>query len=420
VVSPVPAAPVSGTAGTGTDRPPALHPALLFVLSGTMLLDAVEVSVVLVALPRIGDDLGLSALGAQWLMSGFAIGFAALLILGPRLTARVGRRAAYLAAMTAFVLACAAGGALTNPVLLVALRVVKGGCAALTAPAGLAFILETFPDGPGRRRAISVYSTFGAMGFTVGLLLSGALAGATWRWVFVLPAPVAAVLLLFGMMTLPRESSRPVRLPRLAVLRDVDLRRSAGGAATLNGTYQGLLVLLVFRVHDGLGWSPWRTALALLPACVPLALAAPWAGRLIARYGTARLIALGALLPAVGVTLALAHPEPTPYVTGMLPVLLLVEAGFCCAFGALNAQATGRAAPADRAAAIAVYQCCVQLGAAALLPLVALLYVSSAGVRAPLAVLAAVAVLGLVISLVPARPTDPSRLWIPTRKGVQK
>jgi MFS family permease len=385
-----------------------------------MLLDAIEVSVVLVALPRIGDDLGLSAVGAQWLMSGFAIGFAAVLLLGPRLIAPIGRRAAYLAAMAVYVLASVAAGLLTDPALLVALRVIKGGCAALTAPTGLAIIMETFPDGPERRRAISVYSTFGAMGFTLGLLLSGALAAASWRWVFLLPAPVAAILLLLALSALPRNlTSTATRLPRPAVLRDAALRRSAGGAATLNGTYQGLLILLVFRAHDALGWSPWRTALALLPACVPLALTAPWAGRLIARYGTARLISLGALLPAVGVAVALAHPAPSPYVTGMLPVLLLVEAGFCFSFGALNAQATGNTAAADRAAAIAVYQSCVQFGAVVLLPLVALLYTSAREGRAPLLVLETVAAVGLIISLIPARSADP-RQGILTHKGIRK
>ncbi|MDH6489333.1 MFS family permease [Streptomyces sp. SAI-127] len=385
----------------------------LLVLSGNMLLDAVEVSVILIALPAIADRFGLTPWDAQWLMSGFALGFAALLLLGPRLCALLGRRRVYLGAMLLFGLASVAGGFVAGPALLVAVRVVKGGCAALTAPTGLALINDLFPEGPERRRALTVYSLFGAAGFTAGLLLAGALPEAAWRWVFVFPAPIALVLLLCGLYVLPRpqgdspprrphptpDTRRPA-LPRPALLKRGSLLRSALGAASLNGTYQGLLVLLVFQMRDEFGWSPWRTALALLPACVPLALTVPFAGRFIARYGTRRLITLGALFPLLGYGLYLARPDGSPYALGMLPTLLLVEAGFCCAFVALNAQATAGFDAAERGAAVSLYQTCVQLGAGALLPLVGLLLTHGEGPRPTLALITAAGALGLAAALV--------------------
>jgi MFS family permease len=385
---------VSHTAAAGRAAPvrwDARGWALLSVLSGNMLLDAVEVSVVLIALPTIGGRFGLTPWGAQWLMSGFALGFAAMLLLGPRLFARTGRRPAYLGAMLLFALASVAGGLAGNVVLLVAVRVVKGCCAALTAPAGLAIINEAFPEGPQRRRAVSVYASFGAAGFTAGLLLAGLLVERSWRWVFMFPAPVAFVLLLCGLAVLPRDAEGLARPPRLALLRDRGLLRSALGAASLNGTYQSLLVLLVFQAHGDFGWTPWRTALALLPACVPLALTVPFAGRLIARYGTGRLITLGALFPLLGYGFYLAKPEGSSYAAGMLPTLLLVEAGFCGAFAALNLRATASVGAADVRAAVPLYQMCVQFGAGLLLPLT---YGSS--LRLPLTIVTVAGALGLV------------------------
>lgn len=404
--------------------------ALLSVLSGNMLLDAVEVSVVLIALPTIAERLGLSPWGAQWLMTGFALGFAALLLLGPALSARTGRRPAYLGAMLLFGLASVAGGFAGSLALLVVVRVVKGCCAALTAPAGLAIINDIFPEGPQRRRALSVYSLFGAAGFTAGLLLAGLLLEANWRWIFVFPAPVALVLLVGGLYVLPKERgvrggkrSGPQNSPRtpnspnspnspnpsrLALLRhNGSLLRSALGAASLNGTYQALLLLMVFQARDDFGWSPWQTALALLPACVPLALTVPFAGRFIARYGTRRLVTLGALFPLLGYGLYLARPEGSPYALGMLPTLLLVEAGFCCAFVALNTQATAGLEGAERGAAVSLYQACVQLGAGALLPLVALLFADGDGLRPALVLVTAVGALGLVVALAGRRPARP-------------
>ncbi|WP_020141384.1 MFS transporter [Streptomyces sp. 351MFTsu5.1] len=385
----------------------------LLVLSGNMLLDAVEVSVVLIALPAIAARFSLTPWGAQWLMSGFALGFATLLLLGPALCARLGRRRVYLGAMLVFGLASVAGGFVAGPALLIAVRVVKGCCAALTAPTGLALINELFTEGPERRRALTVYSLFGAAGFTAGLLLAGALPESAWRWVFVFPAPVALVLLLGGLYVLPdpRTDGRgsrartgpaggPHRLPRPGLLKRGSLLRSALGAASLNGTYQGLLLLLVFQLRDEFGWSPWRTALALLPACVPLALTVPFAGRFIARYGTRRLITLGALFPLLGYGLYLARPDGSPYAVGLLPTLLLVEAGFCCAFVALNAQATAGFDPAERGAAVSLYQTCVQLGAGVLLPLVGLLLTHGDGPRPALALVTAVGALGLAAALV--------------------
>ncbi|MCZ0983347.1 MFS transporter [Streptomyces diastatochromogenes] len=324
---------------------------LLFVLSGNMVLDAIEVSVVLVALPTIAADLHLSIPSVQWLMTGFALGFAALLLLGPRLTARWGLRRCYLAALLVFAAASVVGGLADAPWLLVAARVVKGGCAALTAPAGLTLIAATFPEGPRLRRAVSVYALFGAFGFTLGLLLSGALTGASWRWTLLFPAPVALILLVWGLRVIPHTGRRPA--PRLGLAL---LRRGPCSAPPSS--------------------RPASTA-ATPPCCCsspsgrptasagPLAVGTRPAARLRAPRAVRRLrgaahrafrhpgpIVAGAAAALAGQALFLLHPHPRSYATDLLPTLLLVGTAFVLAFAALNLQATGGLPPRERGSAV--------------------------------------------------------------------
>ncbi|MFJ9946678.1 MFS transporter [Kitasatospora sp. NPDC091207] len=387
------------------------HRALLAVLAGNMLIDALEVSVLLVALPAIGDDLGRSPWQTQWVMSGFALGFAAMLVLGPRLTARWGRRKVYLAALIVLLGASVAGGLADNGGLLVLVRVVKGMCAALTAPTGLAIISATFREGADQRRAVSTYSLFGAAGFTIGLLSSGALTGLSWRWDLVLPAPVALLLLVAGWRLVPDDRGRlregaGARVPLAALLGNGRLVRGAVCAATLNGTYLGLLLLVTYQLHREHGWDSWATAVGFLPACVPLAVSLPFAGRMIGRFGTDRLIVTGAVTSGLGCTAYALRGAPDSYVLGILPTLLLMEAGFVLSFAALNMSAVSGVPDAQRARAVRLYQTAVQLGAVLVLPAVAVLIgptEGGGGYRAAALLLMAVGGIGALAALTGAR-----------------
>ncbi|RMI31466.1 MFS transporter [Nocardia stercoris] len=371
-----------------------------------MILDAIEVSIVLPALPGIARALGLSLGTAQWLMSGFALGFALVLVSGPAVVARFGRRPVYLGAMGLFVLASVVGGSTDSVGLLVACRVLKGAAAAATAPAGLAVIMAEYPAGPEQRRAISIYALFGAAGFTTGLLLSGGLAALNWHLVLLFPAPIAAALLVLGGRVFPAAAA--ARAPWVwSPPRNPTLVRSALGAATLNGAYVSLLLLITARLADH-GHPAWQIALALLPASLPLTVATPFAGRLVARTGTARPIFAGAVAAATGELWFLARPGSGSYLWDVLPVLLLVEAGFVLSFAALNMQATATLAVERRPAAIPFYQAGVQLGAALLLPITVAL---SGSHRAAATVIAVVGVAGVVVAaaeLVARRTSDPS------------
>jgi predicted MFS family arabinose efflux permease len=372
---------------------------LLAVLSGNMLLDALEVSVAIVALPAIGADLRLGHASAQWVVGGFGLGFGGLLLVAREATVRWGERRAYLVAMAVFAAASVVSALAATAALLIAARVVKGACAALTAPTGLAFIGRAFPEGAARNRAISVYASFGACGFTAGLLLSGLLTGVDWRWTFLFPAPVALVLFLFGVRFVPAgQGSTAARMPGRGLLTHPQLVRSALGAAALNGSFWGLLIACTFRLQDDLGWTPLQAGAALVPASLPAALLSPVSGRLVGRFRTARPIVLGAALVPLGYLLSWRSADERPgsfagYATGVLPGLLLVGVGFAMCFSALHIQAMGGLRPAEHGAATAVYQTAVQLGGVLVLVLV------TASAFASLGVVTTVGFLGFLVAL---------------------
>ncbi|HEX5405553.1 MAG TPA: MFS transporter [Pseudonocardiaceae bacterium] len=446
---------------------------LLFVLSGNMLLDALEVSVVIVALPSIGHDLHLSPPGAQWMMSGFALGFGGLLLFGGRVVALLGRRRVYLAALAVFAVASLVAGLVPVAPILIVTRVVKGCCAALTAPTGLAIIGSTFAEGADRNRAVSVYSLFGAAGFSVGLVLSGLFTQLDWRWVFLFPAPIALLLFVFGSRLIPRDTGdehAPRRydgpgalcfaaaaalvlytivtgatagwsgplvigggalavaslvaaihierhstapLIRFALLARGPLIRSSLGAGALNGSFWGFLLIATFQLQTALGWSPWQTALAFLPASIVLAFSAPFAGKIVGRFGAPWLITLGALAPPIGYVRYLsAGPSPS-YGTAILPTMLLIGLGFVLAFAALNIQATSGVPGQELPMAIGTYQTSVQIGGAVMLAAVAALL--GIGYRPALLLVTVVGVAGFLVALTGVFP--PFRGTRPTSPG---
>lgn len=185
----------------------------LIVLCAAMFLDALDVSMVGVALPSIGSELHLSTSALQWVVSGYVLGYGGLLLLGGRAADLLGRRRVFLVALGVFAAASLLGGLVDDGGLLIAARFLKGVSAAFTAPAGLSIITTTFAQGPARNRALSIYTTCGAGGFSLGLVLSGLLTSVGWRWTFLMPVPVALLALLFAVRLLPAP---PRSAPRAA------------------------------------------------------------------------------------------------------------------------------------------------------------------------------------------------------------
>jgi MFS family permease len=168
----------------------------LVLLCGVLFLDGLDVSMVGIALPSIKTDLHLSTTTLQWIVSGYVLGYGGLLLLGGRFADLLGRRRVLLAALAVFTVASLLGALVSDGSLLVATRFLKGASAAFTAPASLSMITTTFPEGPARNRALSIYTACGASGFSLGLVFGGLLTELGWRFTFLLPVPIAAAILL--------------------------------------------------------------------------------------------------------------------------------------------------------------------------------------------------------------------------------
>ena len=156
-------------------------------------LDAVVVNV---ALPSIRADLGGGITGLQWVVDGYTLMFAALLLSAGSLSDRIGARRAFGAGLAAFVLASAASGLAPGIGALVTARFVQGAGAAVMMPASMALIGQAYPDPARRARAVTVWAMGGAVASSSGPLLGGLLTLVSWRLIFFINVPAGAVTLL--------------------------------------------------------------------------------------------------------------------------------------------------------------------------------------------------------------------------------
>lgn len=189
----VPFPPRPATPPDRGDRPARSGARLALILVAAFMV-VLDFSIVNVALPAIERELGVSTAVAQWVVTGYAIAFGGLLILGGRAADLLGRRKMFIAGLVVFSLASLSGGLARDPVLLIASRVVQGAGAAVVAPAALSLITTSFPEGPRRTRAIGLYGSISSVGFVAGQVLGGVLVQWTsWRAVFLVNVPVGLV-----------------------------------------------------------------------------------------------------------------------------------------------------------------------------------------------------------------------------------
>jgi MFS family permease len=395
------------------------------VLCGVLFLDGLDVSMVGVALPSIGEDLDLSTSSLQWVVSGYVLGYGGLLLLGGRFADLLGRRRVLLGALAVFTVASILGGMTNDGTLLIATRFLKGAAAAFTAPASLSIITTTFAEGPARNRALAIYTACGASGFSLGLVFGGLLTELGWRWTFLLPVPVAlavliaaprvlekdgpvqagvrrsfdlagAVTLTAGMLLLvrtiveapdtgwgdlatigglvaaalllatfvgiERRSANP--LVRLGILRSAPLLRANIGMMTMFGAYIGFQFVGTLYLQSVLGWSPLETALAFLPGGLLVAFGSPRLGPLVDRFGTARIIAAGSAAFLVGYALFNRIGDSFSYAGLFLPTMLLIGVGFALCFPAFNMQATAGIANHEQGLASGLVNTSLQVGGA--------------------------------------------------------
>jgi EmrB/QacA subfamily drug resistance transporter len=403
--------------------------AMLIVLCAALFLDALDVSMVGMALPSIGSDLHLSTSTLQWVVSGYVLGYGGLLLLGGRAADLLGRRRVFIAALAVFLVASLLGGVVNDGTLLIVTRFVKGVSAAFTAPAGLSLITTSFAEGPARNRALGIYTATGASGFSLGLVLGGALTELGWRWCFLVPAPVALAVLLVARRVLPADSPFDGRrrydllgagtvtaamlllvytvteapqvgwaaartlaglvlaaallglfvlielrsaapLVRLGILRSRRLVGANLAGMTVFGSYIGFQFIGTLYLQDMLGWSSLKAALGFLPGGLLVAVLGPRIGALATRIGATRLLAAGLAIFPLAYALSIRISPDAGYASVFLPTMLLLGLGFGLAFPTLNMAATDGVANHEQGLASGLVNTSFQLGGAIVLAIV--------------------------------------------------
>ncbi len=243
------AAPATRPSGTAARAPqphtPKLSPRdklVLFVLCAAQFMVALDFSVLNVALPVLGADLGMSTSALQWAVTAFALPSGGFLLLFGRTGDLFGRRRLFLAGLALFGAASLLATFAWDPASFLAGRALQGVGAAAIVPTGMSLLTTTFPEGPQRDRALGISGTLLSLGFTVGMVLGGVLTDTLgWRSTMGLLTLFALIVLPLAPGLLP-ESRTPDR-PRLDV----------PGAVTVTGGLLSLIYALSTAAERGFG-----------------------------------------------------------------------------------------------------------------------------------------------------------------------
>jgi EmrB/QacA subfamily drug resistance transporter len=241
----------------------------LVLICVAQLMVVLDSTIANIALPYIQKDLGISQANLQWVVTGYALAFGGLLLLGGRLGDLYGRRRVFMIGVTLFAIASGLGGLAQNELMLLGSRGLQGLGAALASPTALALITTTFPAGPQRNRAFSVYAAMSGIGAAVGLLLGGWLTGLNpeifgvtvdgWRLTFLINVPIGLAAAFFATRWLAESESHPGEL---------DLPGAVTGTAGLVAIVYGLS-----RAGDQrYGWGDTWTITSLVVGVLLLAL----------------------------------------------------------------------------------------------------------------------------------------------------
>jgi EmrB/QacA subfamily drug resistance transporter len=328
-------------------------------------LDAVVVNV---ALPSIRADLGGGITGLQWVVDGYTLMFAALLLTAGALSDRVGARRAFAAGLSLFVAASAACGLAPTLGALVAARFVQGAAAAVLMPSSMALIRQAYADPTTRARAVAVWAMGASVAASSGPVLGGLLSVVSWRLIFAVNLPVGAVALALLMRTEPSPQrtvpfdwagqttavlamggltygaieagpagfTAPQVLVAFAVavvalvgflaaqadgahpMVPLELFRSrAVSAAVVIGFafivgYFGLPFVMSLYLQQLRGLSALATGLVFLPMMLVGALVTPFSARLVERFGARRLVGGGLGLMTAGLAVLAVVGSSTP------------------------------------------------------------------------------------------------------------
>lgn len=363
----------------------------LSVLALAQFLVVLDASIVNIALPVLGQQLGMGTAALAWVITAYVLAFGGLLLLGGRLADRYGHRRVFLLGTAGFVVASALAGFSVVPEMLLAARALQGASAALLAPAALALLTHLFPDDAERTRALGVWGAVAGIGSAAGVLLGGVLTATLgWQSVFFVNVPVGAVVLIAVPLLITRDTVRasgrldaagaisvtaalvalvgafsaveqlgfvhplplglfavalvlgavfllierraPEPLLPLAVFRNRDLALGnvvmlLGGAAMV-----ALFFALSVFMQAVLGYDALTTGLTQLPLAGALVVVAGVVPALIGRAGARRVLAASLLVLAGGLVWLALAPSDAVFLVHLLGPTLLIGIGLGGAF----------------------------------------------------------------------------------------
>jgi EmrB/QacA subfamily drug resistance transporter len=407
-----------------TRRRDASAPLVLLIVSAGFALATLDLFVVNVALPKIARDFGSTGLGdLSWVLNAYTIVYAALLVVFGRLADRFPREYGFLLGVAVFTFASALCATANSTLMLVTFRIVQAAGAALMTPTSLSMVLAT-SSSETRESSVRIWTAIGGLMAALGPVVGGLLVAISWRWVFVVNIPFGVAVVVLGWMRLPHVHGEHIRYPNalgaalvtagvalltlglvkgggwgwgstqtigvlvgsVAVIgsfvlhclrhsnplldRDLFRRRSFSGASVVATLYSvafgALLLSLVLWFQNVWHWSAVHTGLAIAPGpLMVLPTALLLAERLIARFGTGVVIAIGASLFAIGTLwFAVFAGLKADYFADMLPGSVIMGVGVGLTLPTMMASATSELPPGNFATGSAVVNMLRQVGLA--------------------------------------------------------
>lgn len=396
----------------------------LTLLCVGMLMVILDGTIVTVALPAIGDDLGFSSADLAWVMNIYMIAFGGLLLLAGRLGDIFGRRRMFLAGIAVFTLASLLCGVATSPEMLLVARFVQGAGGAMASAVSLGMIVTLYPEPAEQGKAIGAFSFIGAAGASLGLVLGGVLTeAANWHWIFLVNLPIGVVTLLLASRVLAADTPTGARgkadvigatvvtaglmllvyavvkaesygwgSPKtwglvagaLALLAAFAVRqtkaatpllplrtfrsRNVTGANIIQiltiAAMFGFQVLVVLYMQHVLGYGSAKSGWAMLPTAAAIgAVSLGVSARLIGRFGARTVLVAGLLALTAGMLYLVRVPVDGSYATDLLPVFVLLGGGGLV-LPALATLAMSDARPEDAGVVSGLFNTTQQIGAA--------------------------------------------------------
>ena len=397
----------------------------LVIVAIAQLMVVLDATIVNVALPDIARALSVrSNSDLSWVVTAYTLTFGGFLLLGGKIADRLGRRNVFMAGAVLFAAASLLGGVSGNLGLLIGARAVQGIGGALMSPAALSLLTVVFREGEERDRALGIWAAITAGGAALGLILGGVLTEyVSWRWVFLVNLPIAAVAVIGAIRFVPEsrdERAQGFDVPG-AVLITGGLMSLVyalvkgndygwGDVKTLGWFSAALIALVAFvivqvtsktplvpvrvlRNRSALGadigalligagifaiffflilwmqainhWSPIKSGLAFLPMTLLIGVGAGIGSQLLGKIGPRPLLIVGPALAASGLLQLGLRLEPgSSYAGTILPSLACVAAGMGFTFVALTSSAVAGVPAEDAGIASALLNAGQQVGGA--------------------------------------------------------